>query len=354
MKLFLHLAYQGQSVYTEEDTVEERHLILYLDQMTEICPPELRASTEQDIRGWAYNTVVRNSLLQQEEKPSVLVVMSARSKYILPDTLEDGHAYVDMFLECLKDEYVQVPLEWSAVPRLTYSKQISSFPNLLPTCKIFVVCSIVQIDIKNKGRSVFSTEERLQQTLRQLKSIHSHYPEAYTIVCEMSQHLHCNDQERLQRNANVVLSFADDMEARILANDHPNKNLAEVYVLQHVCSLLLKKNQLFSHVAKFGGRYWFHPSVSVEERFGPRPVMQQIEEKTHYHCTIVEPVFYSIPYAYVGEYCEFLQNMLSVMYTQPHMDNERLLYTFAKKVGADNPASLALQGFTASGIFRSL
>ncbi len=210
-----------------------------------------------------------------------------------------------------------------------------------------MIPSIIHIQY-SKNRSVFTSEERLKQTIRQVESIKKYCDDAFIVVLEMSN-LSTEEMMRLAGCADWVVPFHQDPTLIQYAHHEPNKNIAEVYVMQE----FLKSCDIpFDHYAKFGGRYWFDRPIT-DILFRDIPVMKVVFASC-YNQHVVEPVFYSIPESQMGIFkAEFLEvGIIRMQYE--YTDNEKLLYDlYASQYIVHNPKKMYIKGFTAGeGAFR--
>lgn len=211
---------------------------------------------------------------------------------------------------------------------------------------IFLIPSV--INITKEGRSVITNRERFKQTCKQLSSIKTFYPNSVSILLEMSKEISPEYLFELSKRASCVVLYCNNETIMYQAHINPNKNAAEVHCLYDIVKRLPEN---YSHICKFGGRYWINKSTRLFEAL---PVF-----KTFYvdflNQTVVEPVFYSIPKKYIPKYTETLIKMKDIFDEQNTfwVGNEELLWKhFASLVPFINPENLFIMGFTASKIFR--
>ena len=161
------------------------------------------------------------------------------------------------------------------------------------------------------NRSIYTHEERLDQTIAQCKSVwEAKHPTDQIYLLEGSQ-LTISDMEKLVPYVDRIILFALDEEGDRYANHHPNKNLYEMYVLTE----LLSRLPSFSWALKFGGRYSLLDSFSFSPfettstfAFKITPSRYSWDGKN-----IAESVLYSIPFSlkheFISKYRSALQSM---------------------------------------------
>lgn len=221
--------------------------------------------------------------------------------------------------------------------------------NLNENSVIFLIPSVIYIAWKNPQRSIFSAQERLNQTLEQIQSIRAQVAEAKIILLEMSEPT-LSDLQLLSENADRVCLFTKDEQAQGYAHHHWNKNLGELYVLSYVISKL-KLHPVFSHVVKFGGRYKLMSNFQCERITQSKPVFRSIPPNHNcYNQPIIEPVLYSIPKGYLSVYSEALSTIQIRLKTEAS-DVERMMYAYLpEKIEVDQ---IGICGYGAvSGVFR--
>jgi len=119
-------------------------------------------------------------------------------------------------------------------------------------------------------RSIYSSEERLNQTQETIRSIRNRVKDARVVVLENSC-LEKNERELLNREVDLLVLFCEEREA-IDLRDGPYKGAAEVWMLLKMMELLqpLAYRQLF----KISGRYQltedFSLSAFPSDQFGMR------------------------------------------------------------------------------------
>jgi hypothetical protein len=141
---------------------------------------------------------------------------------------------------------------------------------------VFLVTSTIntsQRPLSHKAeliRSVFTPEERLNQTLATIQSVRDRVPRARIVLLENSR-LSRAQRSTLDSAADRVIAFADDGDDEAAALcDGPHKGAAEAY-------MLLRALELFSDVDyrtifKLSGRYLLSDRFDIErfptDRFG--------------------------------------------------------------------------------------
>ena len=117
-------------------------------------------------------------------------------------------------------------------------------------------------------RSVYSADQRLEQTLQTVDSIRRRIPKALVLLLENSK-LSVAQQAAFERACDRVVSFADDEVAAML-RDGPNKGAGEVYMLMKAAEILREYD--FNILFKISGRYQLSDRFDIGrfpvDRFG--------------------------------------------------------------------------------------
>ena len=194
---------------------------------------------------------------------------------------------------------------------------------------IFFIPSIINIK-QERHIGIFTPEERLRQTLDQVKSIKKLVPNSIVILLEMS-YLNLYEIITLYPYVDFICLYYKDTECNTYSSDI-NKNKGELYVLKHISKLLYDSNILFSHFTKFGGRYSMTNNFSIKNIFRDIPTFKLIKDhNSEYKCcginTLVNPVLYSIPRKYIKEYiCVMDESWNILIVNNIFTDAEHLLY----------------------------
>lgn len=138
-------------------------------------------------------------------------------------------------------------------------------------------------------RSIFSWEERFQQTLKQVESIYQCDENIQSYIMEGSR-IGIRYLTELTKYASVIL-FVTDSKGDKYANKHPNKSIYEIYCME----TMLKKVQT-QWVFKFGGRYKLHDTFNLKDFLSNKAVFKVIPGFLTFAGTpIIECIIYSIP-----------------------------------------------------------
>lgn len=166
-------------------------------------------------------------------------------------------------------------------------------------------------------RSVFTPEERLEQTVEQVRSINcldegdqktdiTHY------LLEGSE-LNLGQLNRLYmacklgKNNTYIILFSKDYHGNHYANEHANKSIYEIYVLQEMLKLPIQSDWYF----KFGGRYRLLEHFNLPQFLRDKPVYKTIDASyTFGKQNIIECILYSFPKSYRQKYIDIYKDIM--------------------------------------------
>lgn len=246
-----------------------------------------------------------------------------------------------------RDLYRQLSLAYN-----TYIASSGDFDqemiNIAPESKIFFIPSILRVLEDGKAvKSIYSREERFEQTLQQAKSIKEKVKDSVVVLLELS-YMTLRQIHEISRYCDAVVFFAHDILAQKYSKDR-NKNKAEIYLQSFMLDRITKP---FSHFCKFGGRYSLTGLFDADVFFSDRPSFRLIPRAYDGH-PIIESILYSIPHSCKAEFEKVLkeaQNTLEAQFT----DVEHLLYSlYAAKVPVNWLEVLGIRGhFAGSGAYN--
>ncbi len=176
-------------------------------------------------------------------------------------------------------------------------------------------------------RSIFTSEERLRQTIDQLGDIESMRADVTNYVLEGTS-LTLRQIDRLLKNRlnTLLILFTLDEKGNYYANKHPNKSTFEIYVLLFMLSFV-KSMWYF----KFGGRYTLTEGFRLESFLKDKPVCKVVPGSLAFGKDIINSVLYSFPHSYVETYKDNYRDMLER--TLASNDSiESLLYEYNKDI----------------------
>jgi hypothetical protein len=130
------------------------------------------------------------------------------------------------------------------------------------TNKLFIIPSTIQarkgIFTYSNTRSVFSTEERLRQTIFTINSIQNAYPDGKIVLIDssdISQELK-KEFSHISNLEFVALKELDAYATEII-NSHPNKSLCECLMMNTYYKNFKQDIKRYDYVIKTCGRYFY-------------------------------------------------------------------------------------------------
>lgn len=136
--------------------------------------------------------------------------------------------------------------------------------NIFTKPYIFLITSTIRFSENplsySHTRSVFSTEERLEQTLHSIKSIRAKVPDIIIILLENSN-LFPKEVSVLQNKVDWLVSFSQDTQAAKL-RDGLHKGAAETYMLRYMQNILKYFN--YNIMFKLSGRYCLSERFDIQ------------------------------------------------------------------------------------------
>lgn len=160
-------------------------------------------------------------------------------------------------------------------------------------------------------RSIYSTEERFQQTLKTIESIRTYVPSAKIIMIETSD-LSEEQTAILKSKVEYFINTNNDSTLRAVCLHSPKKGYGEVLQSRVALSFLLQNNIEFDLFFKISGRYWLTNDFNINE--------YSISEYT-YKDPIFEDaihiltVLYSVPKSLKHHYL-FMLNKIAEIYEE--------------------------------------
>jgi hypothetical protein len=219
-----------------------------------------------------------------------------------------------------------------------------------PNSKVILIPSIIHVQFP--GRNLFSSEERLQQTIQQIQSIKQTDPTMIVILLEMSNTTGVEKQRLHTTPVDYIVHYTHDPILQRMAHCDPNKGKSELYVILNFMKTYSVELENASHIAKFGGRYYFTDKTNPVDLFRDIPVFTIPNNQA------VETQFYTIPKSYFVDYAEFIDEALHTLeirlavideqynVVDTYLNNiENIMYLFCKVF---TPQKMHIEGLAAT------
>jgi len=184
-------------------------------------------------------------------------------------------------------------------------------------------------------RSVFTHEQRLNQTIDTIDSIRKYIPDSYIILAENSQ-LDINEQNMLKTDQTIIFNDTESIKWR----DCNFKGSGEAFVLEKCLKLI--KNKKFNRIFKISGRYSINSSFQYENHCVDKFVFLKSGNLEKSICTVL----YSVPMSFLKNYKKQLKHCLD-LYNKSSFSIEDVLakdiplddILFLSKIGVEGKIS---------------
>lgn len=157
-------------------------------------------------------------------------------------------------------------------------------------------------------RSVFTSEERFQQTLQTIASVRKQLPSARILLVE-SSFLTEIQTIALQNSCDYFLNIKDDIYAQEICLQSPKKGFGEAIQTYFAIDYIQRQAIQFTKFFKISGRY------SLTEKFNPS--LYSDEEFTFYKRACSNPlnistVVYSVPYSLFSIFSSAIHSVIQI------------------------------------------
>jgi hypothetical protein len=243
-----------------------------------------------------------------------------------------SNRYVRMDGGPLESVYTMDPSKRASVWKALFQDRVMELQTWTPPTESVDIAVIIPSVIEpstlplsyTSRRSVFSSLERLNQTIHQLQSIDQFTQSStYTIqtfIMEGSP-IDLHAMKQLSQSATVILCVTDP-SASHYANTHLNKSVYETYVMHAALVSSLRASWIF----KFGGRYRWLPGFNISFYLRKHPSIKFISSDRSFNGRpIVECVLYSLPETYREQWIQQYQQWIQQL-SQSEQSIEEIMY----------------------------
>jgi hypothetical protein len=166
---------------------------------------------------------------------------------------------------------------------------------------LFVITSVINTGSHPwsyaSKRSVFTAEERFQQTLESIGSIRRQHGNAKILLVECSN-LTDKMTSTLRSQVEYFLNVVDDEPTRLACLESNKKGSGETLQLLYVLDFIEKNNITFQRLFKLSGRYYLNSCFNKEDFSTTHVSFNTCFKGTTNHCLIL----YSVPYCLLDVY----------------------------------------------------
>ena len=359
---YLKHQYKGHQLITIDDPGFLRIYSDHKDYQNEMFKQQIINISKQQgkpVLFTTYNTIMDMNLVSSED---IIHICSKLND--LFHTFKIPYNVIKSY-EMVSDNYIEYNNDYMDVfdpIHINYLKNIIKilFNNVvvsddfkLDTNKQDILYMIPSI-IKPHSSSIFTKEERLYQTINQVKSVGEFNTNNKTVLLELSdlETFTFSDIFRLSKDTTLLVLFGHNQRFREIARNR-NKNQGEVQLLRFVLNKI--KDQEFSHFYKFGGRYQLNNDYQdlYDNNYDAVCKIMRANENP-YRQDIIEPVIYSVKREKIIDFINVLDNMDNVLRNHL-MDVERMLIDLKYKMNVKIIDELKVGGYAATtGVYRNL
>jgi hypothetical protein len=158
-------------------------------------------------------------------------------------------------------------------------------------------------------RSVYSSQERFEQTLQTIDSIRKYLPNSKILLTECSQ-LPEDIQNILISKTDYYVNAFNNEEARYACIESNKKGLGQAMSEKIGINFILKNNISFDRFFKISGRYWLNENFD-EKNFGPSSfTFKKRASNTLHNVIAISTVVYSFPFNLFEEYIKAVNSSI--------------------------------------------
>lgn len=152
-------------------------------------------------------------------------------------------------------------------------------------------------------RSVFTKQERYEQTKKTIDSIRKNIPFSDIIICECSD-LNEEEEEYFKENTDYFINLYTDKKIREKIYS-VSKSLGEGTMMIEILKIIIKLERKYTNFFKISGRYFLNEDFNIK--------LFTIDDKIIFKNSIndlnnISTVLYKLPYYLLKELCIFLEN----------------------------------------------
>jgi hypothetical protein len=150
------------------------------------------------------------------------------------------------------------------------------------------------------SRSIYSHEERFEQTKKTFETVRERIPNCEIILVECSD-LSKEQNEYFAKNSDYYINLVDNPE--IIKNVHGiSKSLGEGTMTICALDFIIKNNIEYDNLIKVSGRYWLSENFNYNNFENEDIIIKYIDNNVNNVFTAL----YKLPNRHVKEYADFL------------------------------------------------
>jgi len=189
-------------------------------------------------------------------------------------------------------------------------------------------------------RSVFTPDERFQQTKRTIQSIREKIPDSTILIVECSP-LKKEEHDYFKENVDFLLNLYENEDIRSRIHS-ASKSLGEGTMTLCALEFLKQQSISFNHFFKITGRYWLSQRFQYDRFDNDNIVASPIDGDKNNVCTSL----YKLNYKNLTYFYEFLTSNLDAMYRCIGYEIifARFLNTLIEKFNIDYVETIGING----------
>lgn len=195
---------------------------------------------------------------------------------------------------------------------------------------LFLVTSVINIPNLplnyTNTRSVFTCEERFEQTIKTIKTIREKIPDSQIFLIECSD-LNASMTEYLSTHVDIFINVFQDENCRRNVFS-PYKALGELTLTDFAMRCMLENNIKFDNMFKISGRYFLNDSFDYEKYNNSNICIMKFD---HGECTTI---LYKLTYEFLLPFQEY--SMYSILNFDIHVGYETLFTKFINSLSHSN------------------
>ena len=176
---------------------------------------------------------------------------------------------------------------------------------------IVLITSVIMTSNNNLSytntRSIYTHDERFEQTKKTIESIKEKIPNHKIFIIECSE-LTSEEYSYLNDNSDYFLNLNDNPQIKECVNGI-SKSLGEGSMTIYALDYMNNNNIEYDNLIKISGRYWLSSKFNYEKFNNSNIVIKYIEnDKSN-----VFTALYKLPKKYINGLCLFLKNNINSM-----------------------------------------
>jgi hypothetical protein len=192
---------------------------------------------------------------------------------------------------------------------------------------LFLITSVINTGSKpwsyTSIRSMYSTQERFEQTLETIASIRKYSPDAIIVIAECSD-LSQEYTNTLTSQVDYFLNLYTDDRIRSICLESNMKGYGEGVQTKYVIEFLMKNNIQFHRFFKISGRYTLNEKFKSENFLDDRYTFKR-RVITGDNQIAMSTIVYSFPYPFINNFNRVLDKVIEHYETKGPKGYEELL-----------------------------